>query len=215
MARHIYIHEAKPKNNGKVRDSDPIPFNNSGNTTYFENWGGKLVKGKTYVIGGKKGRVIGISMGGSNGRTPLAQVRWLENSSKDAGIKFITKVDYALPKTEKLGNRSGKIMPKGTVVYKEGSMYRPWFIKNDYRIAIDPQHLVAEDFTKDCSCQHAAKDAQPPMRLEEWKQRIKALNKTVSELSFATHSGETSVVVKGHIAAWWYSETKYDVPKKF
>lgn len=68
-----------------------------------------------------------------------------QHAAKDAGSKFVTKADIRLPKTEKLGNRSGAIMSRGTVVYKEGSMYRPWFVKNDYRISIDPSLLVSEE----------------------------------------------------------------------
>lgn len=61
-----------------TKDADP-------QTGWIENWSGKLQEGKTYLINGRKGKVIRLEKGGIGGRTPLARVQWLEDKkAKDA-----------------------------------------------------------------------------------------------------------------------------------
>lgn len=62
---------------------------------------------------------------------------------KDAN-KFVTKKAIRLPNDPALGNRAGGVMEQGTVVYKEGSGYRPWFHKGNVRLNIPTSELVAE-----------------------------------------------------------------------
>lgn len=66
-----------------------------------------------------------------------------DRKTKDAG-KFVTKTDIRLPEDPALGRWSGKILPMGSVVYKEGSSYRPWFHHGSARIQIATANLVAE-----------------------------------------------------------------------
>ena len=70
-------------------------------------------------------------------------------NTKDASNKFITKSDIKLPIDPKLGVFSGRIINKGTVVYKVGNGYAPYF-KKDYILNITSSDVVAEtNDTKD------------------------------------------------------------------
>lgn len=59
----------------------------------------------------------------------------------DASSRFVTKVDIKLP--------SGKILPLGSVVYKQGSGYVPWNNKGMSPIAIEEKNLVDASATGD------------------------------------------------------------------
>lgn len=65
--------------------------------------------------------------------------------AKDVSNRFVTKVDIRLPNESDLGTYSGKIMNRGTIVYKEGSGYRPWFHKGNVRLSLKPGDLVSAD----------------------------------------------------------------------
>lgn len=89
---------------------------------------------------------------------------------KDA--KFVTKQAIRLPEDPNLGRWSGKIMEQGTVVYKEGSFYRPWFIKNGFRIQIPSSALVAETLDEEIS-------------IEQLKSRVRALERRAQQYAGA------------------------------
>lgn len=81
---------------------------------------------------------------------PREEMRALEafvksiKTVKDAGNKFVTKADIKMPVAPELGNQSGKILPSGSVVYKEGSGYRPWFHNGNFRLNISANNVVPE-----------------------------------------------------------------------
>jgi hypothetical protein len=77
----------------------------------------------------------------------------------DAPQKFVTKVDIRLPEDPVWGNRSGKVIPNGTVMYKEAGGYRPWFMTGAGRLRLDPSQLVSEGADK-------AKDAVAPAKVK-------------------------------------------------
>lgn len=63
----------------------------------------------------------------------------------DADNKFVTKMDIRLPNHPAFGNRAGKVMPSGTVVYKTGPLYRPWWSKESEGVLrLNPSDVVSE-----------------------------------------------------------------------
>ncbi len=70
MAKHIHVHLA-PR---KTKDAG---------TSWIEDWKQLLQVGKTYLINGRKGKVLEQSMGGVGNRTPMKKVQWLD-ATKDA-----------------------------------------------------------------------------------------------------------------------------------
>ena len=68
-----------------------------------------------------------------------------DKKSKDASNRFVTKTDIKLPVDVDLGARSGKVMPSGTIVYKEGSGYRPHWHNGSVRLNLSASDLVSAD----------------------------------------------------------------------
>lgn len=129
MAKHIHIHLA-PK-----RTADQFYMTPKGS-----------VSAKSREDAAKKKDVplesVFVASNGLHGCPARAKQYY-----KDVANKFVTKVDIRLPDDPALGNWSGKIMNRGTVVYKEGSGYRPWFHKGAFRLSLNPSNVQAE--TKD------------------------------------------------------------------
>lgn len=178
MAKNIHIHlpallkkpvskvrDAQPSDQIMLRDQSsamakakewnpndsPFSYSKTGSgDDLFEYWKGK------------SGRIVLRSEIDGEGRKRYTVLKYKE-SAKDAGNKFVTKVDIRLPKDDRLDRRSGGILPRGTVVYKEGAGYRPWFIKNDLRLQLDPKDLVSGDI------QDASAPEWAEFRRETWE----------------------------------------------
>ncbi len=56
-----------------VRDAGIIT---SGETSWIENYGNKMVVVKLYLINGKKGRAVQEQIGGTRGSTPMMKIKW-------------------------------------------------------------------------------------------------------------------------------------------
>jgi len=58
--------------------------------------------------------------------------------------KYVLKVDLRMPIDPVWGRRSGAIIPRGTVFYKEAFGYRPWFHSGPDCLALADGDLIGE-----------------------------------------------------------------------
>jgi ribosome modulation factor len=146
MVKHIYINVGRKVADTKSRDASASPKVKA--HSQFTQGDYDYLKGKGWSDEQIITRWNEEAKGGSPSQKGNKSAKPGEPgymSAHDASNRFVTKKDIRLPAGEEWERRSGSVMPSGTIVYKEGSGYRPHWYNGSARLNLSASDLTSAD----------------------------------------------------------------------